>query len=317
MSMDINEVDKVEILTLQDNYIDLTSGDSTDIVLRAMPVKDMEVKNSLLAEHGFSSIITVTKGDRSRSMLFDFGFSSHGAAFNADAMGLDLHDIEVSALSHGHLDHIGGFLELMKRVNRKGIEVVMHPEALRNPRYMKISEDLRVRLPSFTREMADDAEAELVETRQPRFLLDGDVLFLGEIPRTTDFEKSPDNMYYQKNGKELWDDLVDDTSIVANVKGKGLVVVSGCAHAGIINTLRHAKDVSGMDKVFVVMGGFHLGGPAMMPVIEPTIQGLKEMDPAYIIPTHCTGRYAIMRIENEMPDRFILNMVGTKLTFSA
>ena len=114
---------------------------------------------------------------------------------------------------------------------------------------------------------------------------------------------------------EKWDDLVDDSAVIAHVKGKGLVVLSGCAHSGIINTVNYAKEVSGVDKVFAVMGGFHLNGPEMEPAIEPTIRWLKEIDPTYVIPTHCTGRHAIMQIEKHMPDKFLLNMAGTRLSF--
>ncbi len=317
MSTVINEVDKIEILTLQDNYIDLVSGDNNEIVARAMPLKDMEVKNSILAEHGFSSVVTVTKGESVRSMLFDFGFSAHGAAFNADALSVDLTTIEASALSHGHLDHVGGLAALMKMVNKKGIDLVVHPEVFRDPRYVKITEDIKIKLPSFTRKKAEGAGVKLVETQLPHPLLGGAVLFLGEIPRTTDFEKGMPNAYYEKNGEEQWDDITDDTGIAVNVKGKGIVVLSGCAHSGIINTVKYAREVSGVDKVFAVMGGFHLTGPIMEPVIQPTVQGLKDIDPTYIIPTHCTGRNAIMQIEKEMPEKFILNMSGTKLTFAA
>lgn len=316
MALSIQEVDRVEILTLQDNYVDLVSRDNTEIVQRAMPLKDMEVKNSILAEHGFSSVITVT-GEASRSMLFDFGFSEMGAAFNADALSLDLSTIEVSALSHGHLDHVGGMQELMKLVSREGMELVVHPEAFRNPRYLKITEDVRVMFPSFTRERAEKAGFRLVETKAPYPLLDGSVLFLGEIPRVTDFERGMPSMYYQKNGEEIPDDIIDDTAIVANVRGKGLVVISGCAHAGIVNTVRYAKELTGIEKVYVVMGGFHLTGAEMAPAIDPTVAGLRELDPDYVIPTHCTGRRAILQIEREMPDKFIVNMAGTKLTFTA
>jgi len=107
MSFAIRAVDKLEILTLQDNYIDLAVQDNTEMVQRAMPVKDLEVKNSVLAEHGFSALVTVSAGERTRSVLFDFGFSEHGAAFNADALGLDLSRVETLVLSHGHMDHFG------------------------------------------------------------------------------------------------------------------------------------------------------------------------------------------------------------------
>lgn len=313
----INAVDKVEILTLQDNYIDLVSRDNSEVILRAMPVKDGELSNSILAEHGFSSILTVTRGDASRSILFDFGFSARGAAFNADALGVDLTNIEAAALSHGHMDHVGGLSELMQRVAKKGIDLVLHPAAFRSPRFHKFAGNMRIKLPSFSREKAEKAGMHLVETEEPYPLLDGDILYLGGIPRLTDFERVTADMVYEENGEEKWDEIPEDSSIIAYVDGKGLVVLSGCAHSGIINTVNYAKEISGISDVFVVMGGFHLSGADMAAVIEPTIRGLKEIDPAYVVPTHCTGREAVMQIEKAMPDRFILNMAGTRLTFSA
>jgi 7,8-dihydropterin-6-yl-methyl-4-(beta-D-ribofuranosyl)aminobenzene 5'-phosphate synthase len=95
------------------------------------------------------------------------------------------------------------------------------------------------------------------------------------------------------------------------------VVLSGCAHAGIINTVDHAKNLTGESNVYAVMGGFHLTGPAMAPLIEPTLAGLKEIGPRYIVPTHCTGRDATMAIEKAFPDGFLLNMAGTKMSFAA
>ncbi len=317
MTFTLNPLDRVEILTLQDNYIDLTSGDSNDMVHRAMPVKDGEIKNSLLAEHGFSSLITITRGTRTRTILFDFGFSPQGAAYNADTLDVDLSTVDISALSHGHMDHFGGMDALMKRVGDKKLDLVVHPEAFRKDRYHKVSEDLKVKLPILTREEVQKNGIHLKETVSPLPLLDHDALFLGEIPRVTDFEKGAPDLFYLKNGQETWDDLSDDTALAMRVKGKGLVVISGCAHAGIINTVAYAKKISGINEVFAVMGGFHLSGPTMKPAIEPTIQGLQECDPTFVIPTHCTGRDTTIRIENKMPERFVLNMVGTKLTFSA
>ena len=129
MSIDLKEVDKVEVLTLQDNYIDIAAFDSTEVVQRAMPIKDMEIKNSILAEHGFSAFVTVSQGDKPRSIVFDFGFSEHGADFNADALGVELSNVETMVLSHGHMDHFGGLVPLAKRVGKRDIELVMHPAA--------------------------------------------------------------------------------------------------------------------------------------------------------------------------------------------
>jgi 7,8-dihydropterin-6-yl-methyl-4-(beta-D-ribofuranosyl)aminobenzene 5'-phosphate synthase len=317
MAIDLKEVDRVEVLTLQDNYIDIAAFDSNEIVQRAMPVKDMEIKNSILAEHGFSAVVTVSKGDESRSILFDFGFSEHGATFNADALGVDLSTVEAMVLSHGHMDHFGGLVPLAKRTGKAGVELVLHPAALRNPRYVKVTEEFKLHLPSLTTERLEEASVSVVETRESRRILDGALLYLGEIPRRTEFEKGFPRMFYDDNGEEKQDPIEDDTAIVANVKGKGLVILSGCAHAGIINTVRYAKEVTGVDSVHVVMGGFHLTGTDFEPIIEPTVEALKDLDPAYVVPTHCTGRKAIMHIEKEMPEQFLLNMSGTKLVFAS
>jgi len=317
MSIDLKEVDKVEVLTLQDNYIDIAAFDSTEIVQRAMPVKDMEIKNSVLAEHGFSAVLTIGKGDRPRSMIFDFGFSEHGAAFNADALGVDLSNVETMVLSHGHMDHFGGLVPLAKRVGKRDIELVLHPAAFRTPRYVKITEDLKLHLPPLTEERLREAGVSSVKTKECKALLAGTLLYLGEISRRTEFEKGFPRMFYDDAGEEKWDPIEDDTAIVAHVKGKGLVILSGCAHAGIINTVRYAQEVTGVEPVHVVMGGFHLTGADFDPIIEPTVEALKKLDPKYVVPTHCTGRKAIMHIEKEMPEEFLLNMSGTKMVFQA
>ncbi|MGM0425960.1 MAG: MBL fold metallo-hydrolase [Thermodesulfobacteriota bacterium] len=313
----MEEVDQVEILTLQDNSIDMVSQDNDEVIQRASSVKDGVIKNSILAEHGFSALVTVVREKKRRSIIFDFGFSEKGAAKNADALEADLNSVEAAALSHGHMDHTGGMAALLDKVGKKGMEVVAHPEAFRAGRFKKVLPGLNVAFPPFTREMVHQAGAKPVEAETPYPLLDGEIFFLGGIPRLTDFEKGAPHFYYQEKDQEKWDDIPDDTAVVAHVKGKGLVVLSGCAHAGIINTVNYARSVAGTEKIFAVMGGFHLGGPDMAPVIDPTVKALTEIDPTYVIPTHCTGREAVMAIERQMPDRFVLNMSGTKLTFSS
>ena len=313
----INEVDKVEILTLQDNYIDVTAVDNNQVITRAMPLKDGQFKKSILSEHGFSSIVRTTTGNRTRTMLFDFGFSDIGAAYNAEVLGLDMTQIEALALSHGHTDHTGGLEKLIQMIGKRGIELVVHPSVFKSPRYLKYGEDRKVFFPVFSRPALEKAGLKVVETKKPYPMLNGDVLFLGEIERKTDFEKGFPIARVLEDGIEKPDAIEDDTSIAMNVRGKGLVILSGCAHAGIINTVLHATTVTGIKKVHAVMGGFHLSGPLFEPIIGRTTEELRKINPTFIIPTHCTGRKAIINIEKEMPGQFILNMSGTKLTFSA
>ena len=316
-TIEIKAVDRVEILTLQDNIIDLVQQDNNEVIQRAMPLVGRKMKNSILAEHGFSSLITLTDGDMSRSMLFDFGFSELGAAANADALGADLTRVEAMALSHGHMDHVGGIDALVARTSKADIPLVLHPAAFRNPRFLKVSDTVSIDFPAFTREKAETAGATVVETDKPYALFDQAALFLGQIPRATSFEKGAANLYCQIDGREQPDPFDDDSAMVFNIRQKGLVVLSGCAHAGIVNTLAYARQVTGVDNVMAVMGGFHLSGMDEEQVIRPTIDALKAFHPTYIVPTHCTGRLAVQRIEEAMPDCFILNMSGTRLTFSA
>ncbi len=312
----LNAVDKVEIITLLDNYIDTNASDNSSVVTRAVPLKDGEIRISILAESGFSALVKTTLAGETRNLLFDFGFSSDGAARNAEALGIDMHEVEAAALSHGHSDHTGAMQTLGAAIGKMNLPLALHPSVFKTPRYLKFGEDFKVYFPTFTREMVQAAGFAAVETDKPFLMLNNTVLFLGGIPHRTDFEKGWSIVHSQKDGKEIHDAIEDDSSIVIHLKNKGLVILSGCAHAGIINTVQYATEVTGVDRVHAVMGGFHLSGPLFEPLIERTAAELKKINPTYIVPTHCTGRKAIMTMEQQMPDRFILNMAGTKLTFS-
>jgi 7,8-dihydropterin-6-yl-methyl-4-(beta-D-ribofuranosyl)aminobenzene 5'-phosphate synthase len=313
----LNQVDKLEIWTLEDNYIDLVSGDNSAIVARAVPVKDMQLTNSILAEHGFSAIVTATTKDKARTMLFDFGLSEDVVARNAAALGVDLTKVEVAALSHGHIDHFGGLAQVATRVGKKGLGLILHPAAFRRNRYLEPMQDIKVRLPALEKEKVEAAGFKITEAKEPLLLLDGDVLFLGEIPRRTSFEKGLPYAFYEEKGQKVWDPTEDDSAVVMSLGSKGLVVLSGCAHSGIINTVEYAREITGINKVHVIMGGFHLTGPAFEAIIDDTVKSIKQIGPDYVIPTHCTGRKAILAIEKAMPSQFLANMSGTKLTFVA
>ena len=312
----IKEVDSVEILSLQDNYIEITASDNSDVVTRAKAVKDGEIKSSILAEHGFSAVVRISSGGKKRTLLFDFGFSKGGAAYNADVLGVDLREVEVMVLSHGHSDHLGGLESLVGRIDRKGIPLVLHPAAFKPSRYLKFGKT-RHYFPAVTRKRFEKLGIRLIEARAPYPLLGGRALFLGEVRRETAFEKGMPMAHFEDRGNEKWDPIEEDSALVMNLKGKGLVVLSGCAHSGIVNTVNFAREITGIEKIYAVMGGFHLAGPAFEPVIGKTAEALKKIGPVFIIPCHCTGRKAVMAIEKKLPDQFLLNMAGTTLTFRA
>jgi 7,8-dihydropterin-6-yl-methyl-4-(beta-D-ribofuranosyl)aminobenzene 5'-phosphate synthase len=316
--MGINELDRVEILTLQDNYIDMTATDNSEMIYRAGTRVVGEERKSVLAEHGFSAVIRTTVGEKTRTMLFDFGFSEIGAVYNARTLGVPMGEIEAIALSHSHGDHAGGFRELVKLIGKPGIELVLHPAAFKVPRYVKFDGGKsKSQHPPFTREMTEATGVKVVETKEPRPMLGGDVLFLGEIPRRTSFEKGLPNAYYEEGGVEKKDNIDDDTSLVMNLRGKGLIVLSGCAHSGIINTVTRAREVTGIVTVHAIMGGFHINVAPNDPLVGLTVDELRKIGPRYIVPTHCTGRKSIQQIEAAMPENFLLNMAGTRLTFNS
>jgi 7,8-dihydropterin-6-yl-methyl-4-(beta-D-ribofuranosyl)aminobenzene 5'-phosphate synthase len=155
----------------------------------------------------------------------------------------------------------------------------------------------------------------VVEVKKPLQIIPG-VNFTGNIERVTAYEKVPPSLLIQRGDKPEPDDFRGEQALFFNVKGKGLVVLSGCAHAGIVNTVKHAQKVAGTDKIHAVMGGFHLIN-AKAEVIQSTVTDIKAMKPDYIIPTHCTGFEAILAFAKEMPKEFIRNTAGTCYTFTA
>jgi hypothetical protein len=143
-------------------------------------------------------------------------------------------------------------------------------------------------------------------------------LVTGQIPRTTPFEKGSPNQSALIDGKWQPDPWIhDDQAIVINVKDKGLVVLTGCGHAGVVNTLKCARDMTGVNQIHAVIGGFHLTGPIFEPIIEPTVQALKDFNPSVIVPQHCTGWKATHLIAREFPDAFTPNSVGTTMVIGS
>lgn len=221
----VKPVERIEILTLQDNYIDITATDYSAVVTRAIPLKDGQFRQSVLAEHGFSTIVRAIQNGKTGTLLFDFGFSEDGAAHNANILGADLSEVDAAVLSHGHTDHSGGFDKLAAMTGARDIPFVAHPAVFRSPRYMKAPGDMKIFLPPLDREQVAASRLHLIESTTPHSLLDHTVLYLGEIPRETDFEKGIPNAHYQENGIEKWDPIEDDTSIVMHLKNKGLVIL--------------------------------------------------------------------------------------------
>ncbi len=138
------------------------------------------------------------------------------------------------------------------------------------------------------------------------------------LDRTTDFEKGSPAHQALRHARWEPDPLIlDDQALVVDVRGKGLVVLTGCGHAGVVNTLRHARRLTGVERVHAVVGGFHLSGRAFEPIIGPTVDSLRDLAPDAVVPAHCTGWRAAHAIAARLPDAFIQNSVGTSIVLEA
>jgi 7,8-dihydropterin-6-yl-methyl-4-(beta-D-ribofuranosyl)aminobenzene 5'-phosphate synthase len=173
-------------------------------------------------------------------------------------------------------------------------------------------------LPVLSRGALEAEGFEVIERRQPSLLLDGGVLVTGEVDRTTDFETGMP--FHEAHRGSHWEPdplILDDQAMIINVRDRGLVVLTGCGHAGVVNICRYARRLTGVHPLAAVLGGFHLTGPAFEPIIEPTVTALRDLAPDVVMPAHCTGWRAQHRLAAELPDAFIPNAVGTSVTLAA
>ena len=322
----LEPVDEVIVTMLVDNSYDGLLQDLGPAerlgLLKAPAAKstvmiDGETRPGLVAEHGFSALVTVRRGDRTHTLLFDTGISPFGMADNMERLGIDAADIEVAVLSHGHFDHAGGLEGLARLRRRAGLPLVVHP-LVWSRRRLAIPEMPAVELPTLSQRALEDEGFEVIERRQRSLLLDQSVLITGEVDRTTDFETGmPFHEHLEGDSWEPDPLILDDQALVVNLRDRGLLVLTGCGHAGAVNIARYAMRLTGVDRLHAMLGGFHLGGPAFERIIEPTVAALTAMEPSVLVPAHCTGWKAQHRFAAAMPDAFIPNAVGTSFTITA
>jgi len=320
------ETSNVEITVLVDNKADL-------IVKSTKTVKRFTGK-PLLAEHGFAALVELK--DAGVTILWDAGITDIAFMENAKRMEIDLAAVDMIALSHGHGDHYAAMTDVLKIIAgrpafrewdkdapaneiRAWIEgykvpLIAHPAAFRE-RWGYDEKRGKKYGPGITpRAEWEAAGADIVLSSGPYQLGPG-CWTTGAVPRRS-FEQAgtPANRAYRDGDEFRRDHLDDDQSIVINVKDKGLVILTGCAHSGVVNTVKYAQEISGVDPVFAILGGFHLA-PAKDDEIARTIDEIESLQPELIAPTHCTGFQAIAEFARRMSDQFVLGVVGTRYLF--
>jgi 7,8-dihydropterin-6-yl-methyl-4-(beta-D-ribofuranosyl)aminobenzene 5'-phosphate synthase len=262
---------------------------------------------SLLAEHGLS--FHVEAGDR--RILFDTG-QNLAITNNARVLGIDLNRIEAVVLSHGHYDHSGG-LQSVLQTNKK-FTLYGHPD-LFSQKVKKDSQNTQnykyIGIPISQSDLKNQGVS-LMLTRQPMQIAPG-VMTSGEIALANDFE-AVESGFLLKKGNDITSDTLPDDQCLILETGKGLVVLLGCSHRGVINTLNHVTQLKGTDKIHAIVGGLHLG-KASDHKLEKIIDRLREFGLEMVGVGHCTGPRAFLALANGFKDRAFFNTVGSVFEF--
>ena len=315
------QVEHVSLTVLVDNKADLMLKSSDQIKYFS--------DEPLLAEHGFSVLIGL---DNSESrILWDAGVSKVALPENMRRMEIEPGSITKIALSHGHLDHYAAITDLLNEmdllpkdkewdqnltaseieawIESHELPILAHPAAFRERWGVKDDGTMVGPFLPPPRQEWEAAGAKIILSPEPHELGTG-CCTTGFIPRDS-FEKfgRSEKLRFRQGSDFLPDDMEDDQAIGINLKGKGLVVLSGCAHSGIVNTVNQVRNISGMDRVHAIVGGFHLGG-ASDEEINRTVDQIKSIGPQLVIPSHCTGFQAKSKFAQEMPDEFVEGVVG-------
>jgi 7,8-dihydropterin-6-yl-methyl-4-(beta-D-ribofuranosyl)aminobenzene 5'-phosphate synthase len=330
------EVEKLKIVILADNYF--LSTPSTNSLLTRYTVGP---NVSIHAEHGLSYYIETVIGGKSHAFLFDYGLDFDGIKKNMNLLEIDLAKVEAFGLSHGHYDHFGNLVAMLRYYGEQAglihgkrydhwsdqasthhggrgkhyekIPLYLGPETF-NHRYAKRADGSISDFGALNRQEIEELDfVDIIENTDPTPIVPGGYL-TGTVEKVTDFEKIPASSLIERDGQIVVDDFKGEQGLVFHVKGKGLVVLSSCAHVGIVNTVMHAQKITGVEKVHAVMGGFHLM-TAKKPLVDRTIAEIKQIAPDFIVPMHCSGFEAAAAFYREMPSQCIFNTVGAKYSF--
>jgi 7,8-dihydropterin-6-yl-methyl-4-(beta-D-ribofuranosyl)aminobenzene 5'-phosphate synthase len=282
--------------------------------LRITTLAENSAHSVLLGQWGLSFLLELIDGeDNKRKVVFDSGLNKRGLLHNIESLKTDLSDVDCVVLSHGHLDHTGATVEIVKKTG--GVKVYAHPHTFL-PRFF---EDRAGR----KRQMGvpkgegiaeiEQAGGKILLTSKPTEIVSG-VKTTGQINRVTPYEcalplSENERLVVTVDGKETHDRILDDQALWMQVKGAGPYVVTGCAHAGLVNTLLHIQKIGPLEHIYGVIGGAHLIGRPE-DYIQRTTTELKQFGLKLISPCHCTGFKAMTSLWNAFPEAFVLNYSG-------
>jgi 7,8-dihydropterin-6-yl-methyl-4-(beta-D-ribofuranosyl)aminobenzene 5'-phosphate synthase len=320
MTMTLQRVDSVEIITLVDNVIENTGSKLYDNVV---PIDGWVSKENTsswhtFAGHGLATLIRTHHREDNFEVLYDTGPSGEILLHNVKSLGLDLSSVDDIVMSHGHWDHFGGLTNILVEIGRQGVPVYIHPRMSAKRRIITKTdrgEHIRELQPVCSLSDIKDAGGDPRSTTEPILIAGNTILRTGEIPRKTIYEKGIPNHQAFVDGEWVDDSKIIDDNCLAIETKRGLIIVTGCAHAGVVNSINEVIRLTGVKKVNAIIGGFHLAGKQSEPRIESTIRDLQEISPSMIVPCHCTGAVAQHMMAEAFPKAYVTSSVGNLYRF--
>ncbi len=317
----LQPIDRLEIVILVDNSV-CYKQTTAPVVSPPPEWIEQPEKNelNLRSGHGLALLVKTEVDDEAHQVLYDTGPSSELLLYNAAKLGIDLEQIDAIAISHGHWDHMGGLLGAIETIGKPEISVYVH-EAMFRKRGVERKFLFWKRIREFSRvpteQEIESAGGRLVYSPNPTLLADSTLMTGGEIPRTTSYERGfPGHRAFINSQWVEDEDVIDDSCLVAHVGERGIVIMAGCSHAGVVNITRQASSMTQENDILNIIGGFHLGGKNE-DRIDPTISDLEKHQPHYITPIHCTGSKAQKEMRDSFGSRYIRGCVGDRFVFEA
>jgi len=301
--------DRIEVTVIVDNYIDIFLPPTT---VASYPSPGNESR--LLAEQGLSLWVKVSTGQRVTQLLYDFGRSENVFAHNARILGLDITRLDHLVLSHGHVDHYGALGRVMKETADR-CKLFVHPVALTSKRCFQLPDGTFIGPWGMERRLLEDF-SERIHARSEPSMLAPDIYISGAIARKTAFEHGMTGAFVETGGGLVHDDIPDDQALYMDLEGKGIVVLTGCCHSGLINTIMKGQELFPDRRIYAVLGGFHLNSVDQRQM-NATLDHLAQLDVAYIGSLHCTGYYAQKVLMERFEAGWIPGTVGLTVTLKS